>query len=168
QRPGKAYTFQIALQGRVDPAALTASARSVARELDPQVPTRFRTLTDVVSTSLADRRFVLVLLALFGGLALVLASIGVYGVIAYMAWRRPSWPAGFPPAAPHGSIRWWRCGMSNRRHAASNRGAPSSWGDREGATRSLRAREPRIKGGQPGPQHFGQGHVPPVVRGDVG
>ncbi len=88
QRPRTASEFHLAILSRADVAVLTTSARRLTRELDPEVPTRFRTLEDVVSASSADRRFVLVLVALFGSLALVLATMGLYGVIAYMASQR--------------------------------------------------------------------------------
>lgn len=88
QRPRTASAFRVAIQGRFDAAALTASARRAAGELNPEAPTAFRTLGEVVSASLADRRFLLLLLALFGGLALVLATTGIYGVIAYLAVQR--------------------------------------------------------------------------------
>jgi predicted permease len=88
QRPRRANEFHIVIEGGGDIAALTAAARNLARELDPQVPVAFRTLREVVSVWMADRQFVLVLLALFGFLALVLAATGVYGVVSYMAVRR--------------------------------------------------------------------------------
>jgi predicted permease len=89
QRPRRANEFHVVIQGSGgDVAALTAAAREVARELDPQIPVAFKTLRDVVSAWMAQRQFVLVLLALFGFLALVLAATGVYGVVGYMAVRR--------------------------------------------------------------------------------
>jgi ABC-type antimicrobial peptide transport system permease subunit len=88
QRPRRANEFHVVIQGGGDVAALTAAAREVARELDPQIPVAFKTLLDVVSAWMAQRRFVLVLLTLFGVLALVLAATGVYGVVGYMAERR--------------------------------------------------------------------------------
>jgi predicted permease len=88
QRPRRANEFHVVIQGGGDLAALTAAAREVARELDPQVPVAFKTLREVVSAWMADRQFVLVLLTLFGVLALVLAATGVYGVVGYRAVRR--------------------------------------------------------------------------------
>jgi ABC-type antimicrobial peptide transport system permease subunit len=76
------------IQGGGDVAALSATARQIAENIDPQVPVGFRTLEQVVSTWMAQRQFVLVLLALFGVLALVLAATGVYGVLGYRAARR--------------------------------------------------------------------------------
>jgi putative ABC transport system permease protein len=88
QRPRTASEFHVVIQGAFDAAAMIAAARRVANALDPEVPTRFERLREVVSASLADRRFVLVLLGLFGGLALMLATTGVYGVVTYMALQR--------------------------------------------------------------------------------
>jgi ABC-type antimicrobial peptide transport system permease subunit len=76
------------MQGGANEAALTATSRAIARELDPQVPVAFKTLRDIVSASIADRRLVLRLLAFFGALALVLATTGVYSVVSYMALQR--------------------------------------------------------------------------------
>ena len=88
QRPRRAYAFHVVMQGSADAATLTAAARRVATVLDPQVPVAFATLHDILFTWLADRRFVLVLLILFSVFALVLATTGVYGVVAYTALQR--------------------------------------------------------------------------------
>jgi predicted permease len=90
QRPRGAFAFTVAIQGQAGTAALTATGRQIARGLDPEIPVEFGTLRDVTSASLADRQFVLLLVALFGGVALVLATTGVYGVVVYMASERTS------------------------------------------------------------------------------
>jgi putative ABC transport system permease protein len=67
-----------------DPAALTAGVRSVMRELDAELPLDgVGTVDALVATSLSQRRFAMLLMAIFAGLALVLAMVGIYGVIAY-------------------------------------------------------------------------------------
>jgi predicted permease len=88
QRPRKAFEFHVVIQGRFDVAATSEAARRIARDEDPEMPIELQTLEDIVSSSLADRRFVLLLVALFGGLALMLATTGIYGVVSYVASQR--------------------------------------------------------------------------------
>jgi putative ABC transport system permease protein len=88
QRPRVAWDFHFVMQGRFDAAAVAALARRSAAELRPAAPVEIGSIEAIVSASLSDRRFVLLLIGLFGGIALVLAATGAYGVIAYMAARR--------------------------------------------------------------------------------
>jgi ABC-type antimicrobial peptide transport system permease subunit len=62
--------------------------RREARAIDPQMPTDFQTLAQVVSASLDNRRFSVVMVGLFAGTALILAMVGLYGVIAYLTSQR--------------------------------------------------------------------------------
>jgi putative ABC transport system permease protein len=72
-----------------DPSSLTASVRRTIAAIDPTLPMyNVATLDDVVSTTFAPRRLPVVLMAAFGGLALVLASVGVYAMFATMAASR--------------------------------------------------------------------------------
>ena len=71
-----------------DPAALSAGVRAVVRELDPDAAVRMRPMRDLVSDSVADRRFTVVILGGFALLALVLALVGIYGVVSYSVVRR--------------------------------------------------------------------------------
>jgi putative ABC transport system permease protein len=87
-RQRRISSFSVVVQGTGDPASVVAAARRTVRELAPSVPPRFRSLEEVVSTSVAQRRFSLVLLGVFGAAALLLAVMGVYSVVAYLAAQR--------------------------------------------------------------------------------
>jgi putative ABC transport system permease protein len=79
-----APTMVYVIRGRGDdPAALAASLRAAVWQVDPGMPVYdVRTLDEVVSGSLAGRRFNLVLMSVFAGIALLLANLGIYGVMA--------------------------------------------------------------------------------------
>jgi len=78
------------LDGEATATAAMAAARAIVRDLDPTLPPRLRRIEDIVSESMAARRFSLTLLALFGALALLLATGGIASVTAFaVARRRP-------------------------------------------------------------------------------
>jgi putative ABC transport system permease protein len=67
-----------------DPAQLSSAVRQTVREIDRGLPVFSMTpLGDVVTSSLAQQRFSMLLLALFAGIAVFLAAVGLYGVVAY-------------------------------------------------------------------------------------
>ena len=80
------FSFVLAISGSA--SSVMRAARQVVRDVRPDVPPRLRTVAGIVNGSVADRRFVLWLVAVFGTAALVLAALGVYSVIAYLVTLR--------------------------------------------------------------------------------
>jgi putative ABC transport system permease protein len=80
-------TFVLATDG--DPATLTAAVREELRAVDPDLPlSRVSTMENVAAQSIAARRAAMLLLGIFGGLALILAAAGIYGVMAQLVALR--------------------------------------------------------------------------------
>jgi predicted permease len=89
QRP-EAFT-NILVRTNVGPAAIAPVVREALRTVDPDLPLlQPQMLTTRIARTVADRRLALMLLAAFGVLALVLASLGVYSVMAHLVTFRTS------------------------------------------------------------------------------
>jgi ABC-type antimicrobial peptide transport system permease subunit len=86
QRPRAGFTLVV--HTNADAGQVTAAARSILRDEAPDVAPRFRTFTQIYSSSLGSRRFNLVLVVVFALTALLLAVAGVYGIVAYGVAQR--------------------------------------------------------------------------------
>lgn len=83
-----ALTTEFVMHTRGNPLDLVPSVRSIVASLDANLPVSdVRSFEDVVSRSVAPQRFNAILLAVFSGLALLLATTGIYGVLSYSIGR---------------------------------------------------------------------------------
>jgi len=80
---------QVVVRTSLPPAALAASVLRALRELNPKQPAaEFRPIQAVVDRAVSPRRFFIMLVAAFAGLGLLLAALGIYGVISYSVTQR--------------------------------------------------------------------------------
>ncbi len=76
-------------QGTPDLQSVAAQLKQAVWKADPLIPvTKIRTMSEIMSVSLSERRFNAVLIGIFAGVALTLACVGLYGVIAYLVEQR--------------------------------------------------------------------------------
>jgi predicted permease len=81
--------YSLVVRTGMDPASAASPIRAAIRQVDPELPIpAFQTMQDLVDASLAQRRFQMTLVLLFAVSALLLASLGIYGVVSFSVAQR--------------------------------------------------------------------------------
>ena len=84
-----ARSMTVIVRGNVDVASLVAASKASLRDVDPKLPMfAIRSLRQIVDQSLAQSRLNTTILAIFAGLALLLAGLGIYGVVSFSVAQR--------------------------------------------------------------------------------
>ncbi len=78
----------IVMRTTLPAGAIVPAARSVFRQLDPNLPVQFSTFDEALGGWMAEKRFLMLLASVFAGLALLLAAVGIYGLVAQSVARR--------------------------------------------------------------------------------
>jgi putative ABC transport system permease protein len=88
QRAMRMYDPELVVRSSLPPASMVAAVRAELQRVEPDLPVDFSLMADVVRSTIADRRFSLIVLGAFAGLTLLLAGVGIYGVVSYAVARR--------------------------------------------------------------------------------
>ena len=90
-----------------DPAPLMSAIRDTVRKADPQIAVEFELVREFVASTISRQQLGMTLMLIFGGLAVVLAAIGIYGVVAYgVSQRRDEMATRLALGASSGSVFW--------------------------------------------------------------
>jgi len=99
--------MSLVVRTAMNPTAIAGAVRAELHKLDPELPVpQFKTMQDIVSASVAERKFQMTLVLAFAGIALVLACLGIFGVVSYtVAQRRGEMGIRLALGATAGNLR---------------------------------------------------------------
>ncbi|MES2124029.1 MAG: ABC transporter permease [Gemmatimonadota bacterium] len=88
QMPKRTRSMSLVLRTTAAPASFAPVVTQLVHAIDPTIPLEFRTMAERMTSSIADRRFTMLVLLSFAVVALLLAGVGIYGVVSYTVAQR--------------------------------------------------------------------------------